>query len=176
MSIYPSWLGTYTGTSEPGICPNLPLIRSGVRAYTTRRVAIANALADRLKLLVGTAPYYTDLGGRVKSRLGFTDDIETYPEVHLDTGYETRQYQGGGFKERYLPITVRCYVYDEDDSNSLGVLLEDVETMLESSGKLQYTDIDGTTQHTYKLTIMSIATQEVNSPYLYGEISCEVMY
>lgn len=172
--IYPDWLGVCE--SGGGDCTPLPLLRTGNRPYTTRRVAITDALATAIKGINGTHPFDSDLEGRVFSTPKFLDDINMYPEVHLEAGFETRTYQGGGFKDRFLPIKVTCYVNDPNNSDSLGLLLEDLETILEDNGKVSYYDRDGVLHHTYKLSILSIDTEELNSPLMVGEINCEVRY
>ena len=175
MSIYPSWLGTY-GTSTGECVEVLPLLRTGNRPYTTRRVAIADALAVALKGINGTHPFDSDLEGRVHSTPRFLDDINEFPEVHIETGFETRKYQGGGFKDRFLPIKVKCFVNDPNSSDSLGLLLEDLETILEDNGRIGYYDRENVLHHTYKLSILSISTEELNSPLMLGEINCEIHY
>ncbi len=164
-----------------GVCPapgptTSQLIQSCNRAYTTRRVAIANALTEKLKLINGVFPFVADLEGRAFSTSKFLDDVQAFPEVHLETGYETRTYQGAGFKDRFLPITVRCYVHDEDDSVALGLLLEDIETVLEDNANLAYYDRDLVKHTTYNISVISITTNESSSPTLVGEVTCEVRY
>ena len=88
-----------------------------------------------------------------------------------------REYQGGGYKDRFLSITVRCYVQDEDSVAALDGLLEDVETVLEESSRLPYTDRQGKTQYTQQITIVSIDTDEgVLEPLGVGEMLIEVRY
>ena len=179
MSIYPNWLGTCTGGAEPGDCPpciEVPLLQASTRRFTTRRVAIANALQDKLKQINGSYPFKADVEDRVYTHVSFLDDVEVFPTIFIDLGYESRVYSGGGFKERYLPIRIKCYVYDDDNSDKLGLLLEDVEALLETNSRLRYVDSEGVEQYTFKITVLSVSTQEVNSPNLYGEIACEVMY
>ena len=85
-----------------------------MRAYTTRRLGITNALAEKLKDINGQGAFLTDLSGNVSPRLKFWDEVEEFPTVHLNAGAETREYQGGGYKDRFLSVTVRCYVREED--------------------------------------------------------------
>ena len=37
--------------------------------------------------------------------LKFWDEVDQFPAIHLNAGSETRQYQSGGYKDRYLNIT-----------------------------------------------------------------------
>ena len=147
------------------------------RDYTSRRLGILNALVDKLKGINGTASYLTDLSENVSPRLKFWDEVEEFPAVHLNAGSETREYQGSGFKDRFLSITVRCYVNSENTVEALSDLLEDVETVLEDNSRLQYTDRTGETQYTQQITVISIDTDEgVLEPLGVGELSIEVRY
>ena len=85
--------------------------------------------------------------------------------------------QGGGFKDRYLSITVRLYINEEDAVDALDKLIEDVETSLEVNSRLAYTDRQGSTQYTQQISIISIDTDEgVLEPYGVGELLVEVRY
>lgn len=147
------------------------------RAYTTRRLGIVEALVEKLEGINGTGAFLTDVAGNVSPRLKFWDEVEEFPAVHLNAGSETREYQGGGYKDRFLSITVRCYVQDEDSVLALDELLEDVETVLENNSQLQYKDRQGATQYTQQITIVSVDTDEgVLEPLGVGEIQIEVRY
>ena len=93
-------------------------------------------------------------------------------------GSETRQYEGGGFRFRFLRITVRCYVSDDNDViEALEELLEDVETVLEDKDPLTYYDSTGTSQSTVQTTIGTVTTDEgVLEPLGVGEITIEIRY
>ncbi len=147
------------------------------RDYTTRRLGILNALVEKLKTIDGVGKFRSDLGDNVSPRLKFWDEVEEFPAVHLNSGSETREYQGGGYKDRFLAITLRCYVQDEDSILALDDLLEDVETVLEENSRLEYKDRDGSTQYTQQITIISIDTDEgVLEPLGVGEMTIEVRY
>jgi|TARA_R110000782_G_scaffold159827_1_gene251883 hypothetical protein len=147
------------------------------RDYTTKRQSIVNALVVKLKTIDGTSGFLSDVSDNVSPRLKFWDEVEDFPAVHLNAGQETREYQGGGFKDRYLNITVRCYVNEEDAVDALDKLLEDVETVIEDNSSLAYTDRQGATQATHQISIVSIDTDEgVLEPLGVGEILLEVRY
>lgn len=147
------------------------------RTYTTRRLAIVNALVEKLKGIDGTMEYGTNLFQNVSPRLKFWDEVEEFPAVHLNAGSETREYQGGGYKDRFMTVTLRCYVNEEDAVEALELLMEDVETVLEDNSRLEYTDRNGNKQYTQQITIVSIDTDEgVLEPYGVGEIQIEVRY
>ena len=69
------------------------------RTYTTRRSAIVTALAEQLKAIDGTGTFLTNLFDNVSPRLLFWDEVTDFPAVHLNAGQETREYQGGGYKD-----------------------------------------------------------------------------
>ena len=147
------------------------------RDYTTRRLGIVNALVTKLKEIDGTGSFLTDLSDNVSPRLKFWDEVDEFPAVHLNAGSETRDYQGGGYKDRFLSITLRCYVQDDDSVAALDALLEDIETVIEDNSRLQYADRLGATQHTQQITVVSIDTDEgVLEPLGVGEMLMEVRY
>jgi hypothetical protein len=147
------------------------------RAYTTRRLGIVNAIVEKLKDINGAGTFLSDLNENVSPRLKFWDEVEEFPAVHLNAGSETREYQGAGYKDRFLSITLRCYVQAEDSVEALDELMEDVETVLEDSSRLAYLDRTGTTQYTQQITIVSIDTDEgVLEPLGVGEMLIEVRY
>ena len=147
------------------------------RAYTTRRLGIISALVDKLKTINGAGTFLTDLGENVSPRLKFWDEVEEFPAIHLNAGSETREYQAGGYKDRFLSVTVRCYVQAEDAVEALDELMEDVETVLEENSRLKYKDRTNTDQYTQQITIVSLDTDEgVLEPMGVGEMLLEVRY
>ena len=75
---------------------------------------IVEALVESLKDIDGSGHYLSNVDENVSPRLKFWDEVEEFPAIHLNAGSETREYQGGGYKDRYLSVTVRCYVNEED--------------------------------------------------------------
>ena len=147
------------------------------RAYTTRRLGIIEALVNKLKDIDGTGHYLTNVDQNVSPRLKFWDEVEEFPAIHLNAGSETREYQANGYKDRFLSVTVRCYVQAEDAVQALDELLEDVETVLEVNSRLKYKDRTNTDQYTQQITIISLDTDEgVLEPMGVGEMLIEVRY
>ena len=147
------------------------------RDYTTRRLGIIEALVNKLKDINGSGAFLSNVNENVSPRLKFWDEVEEFPAIHLNAGSETREYQGGGYKDRFLSVTVRCYVQDEDAVLALDELLEDVETVLEENSKLTYKDRNNADQYTQQITIVSIDTDEgVLEPMGVGEMLIEVRY
>lgn len=147
------------------------------RDYTTKRLSIVSALVEKLKGINGSGNFLTDINENVSPRLKFWDEVEEFPAIHLNAGSETREYQGGGYKDRFLSVTLRCYVQEEDAVAALESLLEDVETVLEDNSRLEYTDRHNKSHHTQQITIVSIDTDEgVLEPLGVGELLIEVRY
>ena len=147
------------------------------RGYTTRRLGIVEGLVNKLKDIDGTGQFLSNLEENVSPRLKFWDEVEEFPAVHLNAGSETREYQGGGYKDRFLSITLRCYVQAEDAVAALDELLEDVETVVEENSRLKYKDRNNADQFTQQITVVSIDTDEgVLEPLGVGEMLIEVRY
>jgi len=149
---------------------------TGERFYTSRRSGIVTALADVFGKIDGRGLYYQAVA-ETSPRLKFWDEIEEFPAIHLNAGSESRQYQAGGYKDRFLNVTVRCYVKEEDAVTALDELLEDVETVIEENSKLVYYDRNGQEQYAQQITVISIDTDEgALEPLGVGEILIEVRY
>jgi len=147
------------------------------RIYSSRRLGITNALVDKLKEIDGNGDFNTDMYGNVHPRLKFWDEVNEFPSIHVSAGSESREYQSGGYKDRFLSMTLRVYVHSEDSVEALEELLEDIETVIETNSRLSYTDRRGDEQFTQQITIISIDTDEgVLEPLGVGEILLEVRY
>lgn len=147
------------------------------RLYTSRRYSILKALTEKLSEIDGTGDHKTNLWGRVAPKLVFWDEIDEYPSVFLGLGPESRVYQGGGYKDRYLTIAVRCYVNEEDPQEALELLLEDIETVIEQNGRLAYQDSNGVAQNTHDILVINIDTDEgALAPIGAGEMTLQVRY
>ena len=147
------------------------------RTYTSRRSNIVEALAGKLKEINGAGQYLVDLNNQVFPFLKFWDEVDEFPAVHLNAGSETRTYQGGGFKDRFLVITIRCYVNEENAQEALNKLMEDIETVVEENSRLEYSDSLNNIFQTQQITVVSIDTDEgVLEPLGVGEILIEVQY
>ena len=147
------------------------------RTYASRRQEIVKALAEVIKKVNGTGDFFSDLGGNVQPRLKFWDEVEEFPAVHLNAGSETREYQAGNYKDRYLTVTIRIYVNQEDAQDALGKIIEDIETVLEENSSFIYYDKRGDPQQVHQITIISIDTDEgALEPLGVGEILITVRH
>lgn len=148
------------------------------RLYTSRRDGIVQAIAESLCQINGSTNWLSNLDNQIFTTLKFWDEIEDFPSIHLNAGPETREYLGGGVKNRFLTVIIRCYVKAEDTSvQQLNMVLEDIETLLEDNSRLPYRDKEDNTQYTQQITIVSIDTDEgALDPIGVGEIVIEVRY
>lgn len=147
------------------------------RDYTTRRMGIVKAMEDKLKTINGNSPFRSNLYNNVLPRLIFWDEVSDFPAVHVSAGAETREYQGGGYKDRFLTVTIRVYVQEENAIFALEKLFEDIESVLEENSRLEYKDQNNNSQYTHQITIVSIDSDEgALEPLGVGEIICEVRY
>tara|TARA_X000001382_G_scaffold62413_1_gene43070 strand:+ start:1159 stop:1614 length:456 start_codon:yes stop_codon:yes gene_type:complete len=147
------------------------------RTYASRRHNILEGLVTALKTIDGSGAFLSNVGENVHPRMKFWDEVDEFPAIHLNAGGETRDYQTAGYKDRFLQVTVRCYVNEEDAQVALGALLEDVETVLEKHSRLTYFDSTFTKNNTHQITIISIDTDEgALEPLGVGEMIIEVRY
>ena len=148
------------------------------RQYTSRRSNILDALVVKLKDIDGSGAFLTDVANNVHPRLKFWDEVVEFPAVHLNAGGETRLYQAGGYKDRFLNVVIRCYVSDEENATEvLNLLMEDIETVIEENSRLKYYDKQNNEYNAQQLSIVSINTDEgVLEPLGVGEIQIEVRY
>lgn len=150
---------------------------TSARIYTSRRSNIVEALAEKLKNIDGSGAYLSDVANNVHPHLKFWDEVDDFPALHLNAGTETRDYQGGGYKDRFLSITIRCYVNEENAQYALNALMEDVETVIEENSNLQYSDKQNNLFNCQQITLVSIVTDEgVLDPLGVGEMLIEVRY
>ena len=147
------------------------------RIYSTRRMAIVEALVEKLKGIDGTNEMLSNVYDNVHPRLKFWDEVDEFPAIHVNAGNETREYQGAGYKDRFLSVSIRMYVQEEDAVLALEKLMEDVETVVENNSALNYYDNRGKKQTTQQITIVSLETDEgVLEPLGVGEMLLEVRY
>ena len=150
-----------------------------VSIYRTERNKIVDALVDQLKTNInGTAPYNSNIFNNAHGHLKFLDQIQEYPQVCVVAGDETRQYQPGGLKWRFLTLEIRCYISDETEpQETLALLCEDIERVIDNNDILTYDDTVSPNLKTTSLTLLSIATDEgVLAPLGIGEMVLSVRY
>lgn len=147
-------------------------------AYRTKRKKVITALVDKLKLINGRHPYNSNVFNNVSGTLKFLDEIEEYPKLCVIAGDEIREYQTGGFKWRFLTVTIRAYVRDEDDAQEeLATLFEDIEKIIDENDALVYDTSIVPEGKTTSMTVDSLTTDEgVIAPLGIGEMIVTVRY
>lgn len=144
----------------------------------TKRKKVVDALVAKLKLINGQFPYNSNVSDNVDGHLKFLDEIEQYPKICVVAGDEFREYQPNAFKWRLLDLTVRAYINDNNDAQeTLALLMEDIERVIDDNDNLVYDDTVDPSQSTTSLTIGSISTDEgVIAPLGIGEMTVRVRY
>ena len=146
--------------------------------YRTKRRKIVDAVVDKIKLINGQHPYNSNVFNNVKGKMLFLDEIEEYPKVCVIAGDEVREYQTAGFKWRFLSLTIRAYVRNEEDAQEeLATLFEDIEKIVDENDALVYDTSVIPNGTTTSMTIDSISTDEgVIAPLGIGEMLVTVRY
>jgi len=146
--------------------------------YRTARKKIVDALVEQIKEIDGNHPFNSNVFNNVHSGMLFLDQIQEYPKVCVVSGDETREYQPGEFKWRFLSLDIRVYVEDQDDPQEvLALLMEDIERVLDNNDVLTYDDTVSPNLTTTSLTLESLSTDEgVLTPLGIGEITIECRY
>ena len=146
--------------------------------YRTKRRKIVDALVEKIKLVNGQHPYNSNIFNNVSGRLKFLDEIEEFPKVCIIAGDEVREYQTAGFKWRFLTLSIRAYVRNEEDAQEeLATLFEDIEMIGDDNDALVYDTSVIPNGTTTSMTIDSISTDEgVIAPLGIGEMLVTVRY
>ena len=147
-------------------------------AIRTKRKKIAEAISEKIKGIDGNHPFNSNVFENVSTKMLFLDEIEQYPKICVIAGDEEREYQPGGFKWRFLNITIRVYIHNEEDSQEeLALLLEDIEKIIDENDALVYDDSVNPNETTTSMTIETLTTDEgVVQPLGIGEMSIIVRY
>ena len=141
----------------------------------SKRTSIIKALAEKLKLINGVAPYQSNIFNNAFPKLKFWDEVSDFPSVYMSPGSETREYLPGNFTWAYLGISLKLYCKGEDAQEQLELLLEDVETVIDENRVLVYDAINN--YETTEILVASITTDEgLLAPYAVGEINLQVRY
>tara|TARA_B100000902_G_scaffold105435_1_gene107505 strand:+ start:2248 stop:2700 length:453 start_codon:yes stop_codon:yes gene_type:complete len=146
--------------------------------YRTARKKLVEALVKKLQLIDGNHPFNSNIFQNAHSGMVFLDEIQQYPKVCVVPGDETREYQPGEFKWRFLSLDIRVYVEDQEDPQEvLALLMEDIERVIDDNDVLIYDDTVSPNLTTTSLTLLSLTTDEgVLAPLGIGEMSLVCRY
>lgn len=142
----------------------------------SRRTSIVKAVSEKLKVIDGTGSYKTNLFSNSYAKLKFWDEVNDFPAVYAVAGGETREYHPAGFAWGFLNLSLKVYTKGEESQTQLEELLEDIESILDSTlGVIVY---DTTNNYgTSEISITSITTDEgLLAPYAVGEMNLLVRY
>ena len=146
--------------------------------YRTARKKLVEALVEKIKGIDGNHPFNSNIFNNAHSGMVFLDEIQEYPKVCVVPGDETREYQPGEFKWRFLSLDIRVYVEDQDDPQEvLALMMEDIERVVDNNDVLTYDDTVSPNLTTTSLTLLSVTTDEgVLTPLGIGEIAITCRY
>ena len=145
---------------------------------TNRRSEIVDLLTTELKNINGgTSTYnaaYTynvNLFNNVFRGVKFLDEVNDFPALYIAAGAEIRDFQSLNLTLATLDVTIRAYVYGEDNSQSLADdLLNDIEHVVYSLG--DYPD-----KGIQDIIIEGITVDEgLVEPYGLAEVNIQVTY
>ena len=143
-----------------------------------RRTEIVDLLVTNLKNIDGgTSSYnasytYTqNLFNNVYRKIKFLDEVNDFPALYLSAGTEIRNFNSLSLTVATLDVTIRAYVYGEDNSQSLADdLVQDIEHVIYSLG-------DNPEKGILDITIDSISIDEgLATPYGLAEVELTVVY
>jgi len=144
----------------------------------SRRTEIVDFIVAQLKEIDGAVSGYNaaytysqNLFNNVYRRVKFLDEVNDFPALYLAAGTEIRNFESLSLTVATLDVTIRAYVYGEDNSQSLADdLLEDIEHVVYSIG-------DNPDKGIQDIIIESITVDEgLVEPYGLAEVSIQVTY
>ena len=145
---------------------------------TSRRTEIIDFLVTRLKEIDGEASpfdssytFNTNLFNNVFRKLKFLDEVNDFPSLYIAAGTEFRDFNSKSLTVATLDVTIRAYVYGEDNSQSLA------DDLVQDIGHVIYSIGDNSDKGILDITIESISTDEgLAIPYGLAEAQLTVVY
>lgn len=144
----------------------------------SRRKEIIEFVEDELKNINGGTSTYngvytynTNLFNNVYRKLRFLDEVNDFPAIYIAAGTEIRNFESKDLTVATLDVTIRAYVYGEDNSQSLADdLVQDIEHVI-------YSLEDRSDIGIQDITIDNISTDEgLAHPYGLAEIELTTVY
>lgn len=144
----------------------------------SRRKEIVEYVVGELKNINGGVSTYSssytynnNLFDNVYRKLKFLDEVNDFPAIYVSAGTEIRNFNSKDLTVAQLDVTIRAYVYGEDNSQSLADdLVQDIEHViysLEDKSDIGIQDI----------IIDNISTDEgLAHPYGLAEIELTTVY
>jgi hypothetical protein len=144
----------------------------------SRRKEIVEFIVTQLKEIDGESsdfnPSYTyvnNLFNNVFRKLKFLDEVNDFPSIYVSAGTEIRDFNSKSLTVGVLDVTIRAYVFGEDNSQSLSdSLVQDIEHVIYSLG-------DNPDKGILDITIDNISTDEgLATPYGLAEVELTIVY
>ena len=144
----------------------------------SRRSEIVDFLVTSLKNIDGATSNYDasytytqNLFNNVYRKIKFLDEVNDFPALYLSAGTEIRDFNSLSLTVATLDVTIRAYVYGEDNSQSLADdLVQDIEHVIYSLG-------DNPDKGILDITIDNISTDEgLVAPYGLAEVTLTIVY
>jgi len=144
----------------------------------SRRTEITDFLVSQLKEIDGAVSgfnsgytYSQNLFDNVFRRVKFLDEVNDFPALYVSAGTEIRDFNSKSLTVATLDVTIRAYVYGEDDSQSLiDNVTNDIEHVIYSIG-------DSSDKGILDITIDSITSDEgLATPYGLAEVELTIVY
>jgi hypothetical protein len=143
-----------------------------------RRTEIVQFLVSQLKEIDGdVSPYDTsyqfnqNVFNNVYRKIKFLDEVNDFPSIYLSAGTEIRNFQSENLTVATLTVSIRTYVYGEDNSQQLADdLVQDIEHIIYNIG-------DNPEMGILDITIENITQDEgLSFPYGIAEVELSVVY
>jgi len=144
----------------------------------SRRTEIIDFIVAQLKEIDGETSdfnssytYTQNVFSNVYRRIKFLDEVNDFPSLYLSAGTEIRDFNSKSLTVATLDVTIRAYVFGEDNSQSLADdLIQDIEHIIYSLG-------DNPDKGILDITIDNISTDEgLAIPYGLAEVQTTVSY
>lgn len=143
-----------------------------------RRTEIVQFLVSHFKEIDGDVSPYDiayqfnqNVFGNVYRKIKFLDEVNDFPSIYLSAGTEIRNFQSENLTVATLTVTIRAYVYGEDNSQQLADdLVQDIEHIVYSIG-------DNPEMGILDITIENITQDEgLSFPYGIADVELSVVY
>jgi len=144
----------------------------------SRRTEIVDFIVAQLKEIDGSVSgfnasytYTQNLFNNVYRRVKFLDEVNDFPALYVSAGTEIRDFESKSLTVATLGVTIRAYVFGEDNSQSLvDDTVQDIEHVIYSIG-------DHPDKGILDITIDSITSDEgLATPYGLAEVELTIVY
>ena len=145
---------------------------------TSRRTEIIDFLVAQLKEIDkaesgfdSSYTYNTNLFNNVFRKIKFIDEVNDFPALYLSAGTENRDFNTKSLTVATLDVTIRAYVFGEDDAQTkVDDLIQDIEHVI-------YNLSDSPDKGIFDIQIDNITADEgLIEPYGLAEIILTVQY